>query len=467
MISIPSFLASTTTTVSSSWASRAVVLLFAATRWRSAFSFSVVGPSPSTTTTVFGSSAASLRNAFVDVGFSSSVSPLRATKDNDEEEDDDDEDYMAAWREAYPDLEFVDYNDPEYKIDMGLDEQVDESFVSSALSGPEADAEVERMREERRRRNDEYQFETYHEKVLGTATRFSGEWEIFETRFRNGPDAPPELRRRGAELAVDAVGRKVVDDPNAEWRVDGEYLAHEETATVTATVTSDDDDAEIVRRLRCWPTELRSGDFRGPAGIMTVGNAHTVCRAEPENTDDGPYSVLVAEVGLRSEDMRLRVRSEWRRDPSSSDDDAPLLLAALVAIRERAGKPPRDPARRVSADLPLFGPPGAPGGLYDPPPVCDPRDAEGTQAERYVTVDLDGGATVLLPFRVDQAEDAFDGHGWVMTLDWTPGNVRYQVDRKTNGGKGVKGLRTLEVSEVQAEDANKYRPRDGGADMRQ
>ena len=40
-------------------------------------------------------------------------------------------------------------------------------------------------------------------------------------------------------------------------------------------------------------------------------------------------------------------------------------------------------------------------------------------------------------------------------------------DRKVLGGKKLKGLKTLELSEVQGEDADRWRPRDGGANMRQ
>ena len=68
---------------------------------------------------------------------------------------------------------------------------------------------------------------------------------------------------------------------------------------------------------------------------------------------------------------------------------------------------------------------------------------------------------------MDQHPDAFDGNGWVTSLDWSPGNIRYQVDRKVPGGKGLMGLRTLELSQVQGADADRYRPRDGGLDMRQ
>ena len=45
--------------------------------------------------------------------------------------------------------------------------------------------------------------------------------------------------------------------------------------------------------------------------------------------------------------------------------------------------------------------------------------------------------------------------------------MRYQVDCKVYGGDQLLGLRTLELSQVQSANAEVYRPRDGGENMRQ
>jgi hypothetical protein len=82
-------------------------------------------------------------------------------------------------------------------------------------------------------------------------------------------------------------------------------------------------------------------------------------------------------------------------------------------------------------------------------------------------MELPGRATILFPYRMDQEDGLFDGNGWVKTLDWTSGQFRYQVDRKVTGGSKLLGLRTLELSSIQQEDAEEFRPRDGGQDMRQ
>ena len=110
----------------------------------------------------------------------------------------------------------------------------------------------------------------------------------------------------------------------------------------------------------------------------------------------------------------------------------------------------------------LFGHPGASGGLYDPPPV-----GSDEQAKQYMVLDLEGYSSVLFPYKIDQGPEAYDGNGWVQSLDWSPGRIRYQADRKVFGGTKVRGLKTLELSEVEAESADQWRPRDNGEDMRQ
>jgi hypothetical protein len=54
-------------------------------------------------------------------------------------------------------------------------------------------------------------------------------------------------------------------------------------------------------------------------------------------------------------------------------------------------------------------------------------------------LNLDGGATALFPYLMDQDPEAHPGSGWFTSLDWTPGDLRFQVDRKVkvNGGKGL------------------------------
>jgi hypothetical protein len=143
-----------------------------------------------------------------------------------------------------------------------------------------------------------------------------------------------------------------------------------------------------------------------------------------------------------------------------------LHLRTMTLCRETLGMWPRadnyKSAIEALTDIAFFGPAGASGGLYDPPPV-----GSEVQAGQYMKLDLEGGATLLLPYLIDQDPSVHPDMGWVTSLDWSPGPIRFQVDRKINGGQGILGLRTLELSEVQSADAETYRPKDGGEDMRQ
>lgn len=170
----------------------------------------------------------------------------------------------------------------------------------------------------------------------------------------------------------------------------------------------------------------------------------------------GPFSEYRAEVGIVSDDMRFRLKLDYGTNTKAGS----LLLKTLTVCRETRDEWPRSPNASNDMTTCLFGPPGAVGGLYDPPPLrCE------EQAKQYVVVNLEGGATALVPFRMDQHDDAEEGY--VVSLDWTAGSMRYQVDRKVECGKNLLSLRTLELSEVRRDDADTYRPRDGGRDMRQ
>jgi hypothetical protein len=221
--------------------------------------------------------------------------------------------------------------------------------------------------------------------------------------------------------------------------------------------------------------------------LPLVEPTSTTTTTDTESTDDasllGPFREYRVELGICADDARFRVKLDYGiskdslldqdQSLSSSSPPPPLQLKTMVVCRESADQWPRSSNVAKS----LFGlPSGAPGGLYDPPPVGGPD-----RAAQYCQVDLDGGATALFPIIIDQtgsndnneeeddddASDKEDSIGWVTSLDWTAGLMRYQVDRKVHGGRHLRGLRTLELTEVQGADADRYRPRDGGQDMRQ
>lgn len=405
------------------------------------------------------------------------VGILYSTPDNNDEDETKDNPYQDP---NYPDLEFVDYSNPEYFVDQGMDESYREDDTEEM---------IEAMREERRRRNDEFQFETYFCETLKNGDEYKGEWTVYTTDFENlDSNGFPRFKKARNTLKVISKGYKVIVDPHAEWRVDGERIRHEEVAVPDSesdpiiewldvdqasaqqhspskeldkfSKEAEQLNAEIMANTY-WPEEMSSFDLRGHQGNMCVGNAYTICTSVKSHDGpseyEGPFTELRTELGIQSEHLRLRVKFDYRVDENAKDEFPPLNLKSMTVCRETLAMWPRECASKA-----LFGAPGATGGLYDPPPVGGEE-----QYRRYMLLDLEGGATLLFPYTMDQHPDAFDGNGWVTSLDWSPGNIRYQVDRKVPGGKGLMGLRTLELSQVQGSDADRYRPRDGGLDMRQ
>ena len=451
---------------------------------------------------------------------------LLSTSPDDQDIDDEDEDPYAQLKKDYPDLEFINYNDPEYRMDRGMgDDDLDENYLAADKNDDETLAEIERMREERRRKNDEFQFETYNANILRDGEVSLGEWTVYQTDTFMGEDVVkgrneaamgvPRLLRWDKVLKVVSQGNKITventrDKDDADWmRVDGERIVHKERlATLddfpSLMLRSDDEEVEELLweeeevlhvQKTYWPQEMNSLDFRGEGGSMCVGTAYTICDAEPllkkegyENNvlerHEGPFREMRAEVGLQSEKMRFRVKLDYALlDEDEESTCPPLHLRTLTICRETLDGYWPNPSDNEGTEndgddssatessvsrknqneitQTLFGSTGAMGGLYDPPPV----GSEERATDNYMLLDFEGGATVLLPHKLDQNTD--DSLSWVTSLDKSFGKLRYQVDRKVLGGTKLKGLKTLELSEVQGEDAERWRPRDGGANMRQ
>jgi len=378
----------------------------------------------------------------------------------------------------YPDLEFIDYSDPEYQIDQGAG---DEFFDDTST-----EAQVEAMREERRLTNDEFQFETYYKDILKEGGEFKGEWTVYKTStFIDGVVNEPPRLKAADPFKVISRGERINSGPSicspesGKNRLEYERILHHEKifrdkdTSEGGRTTDCAKQEELSMNTKFWPEKLKSNDFRGQQGIMCVGNAYTICAATPLNSsqelNEGPFSSYRAELGILSDALRFRIKLDYSvvNNMENENKELPLLhLKTLTVCRETLGMWPRaekytSAIEAVTQDA-FFGKPGADAGLYDPPPI-----GSNEQASQYLLVDLEGRATVLLPYCMDQDPDIYSGTGWVTSVDWTPGKNRYQLDRKTASGKDILSLRTLELSEVQSADVAKYRPTDGGENMRQ
>lgn len=396
-------------------------------------------------------------------------------------EDDDEEKKENPYQDPnYPELEFVNYDDPDYQVDQGVGDE----FYDPAAAKAETEAQVEAMREERRVRNDEFQFETFYKEIMKEGKEYKGEWTVYTTStFVNGdkPGDIPKIKKASEPIKVISRGerKQVKATSTTNHRLDTERLVFHEKVFSDSQEDGEKSpeqlqQEEVTMALQYAPDELTSSDFRGHQGIMCVGHGYTICKGiqlqESKEPFVGPFQEYRSELGIQFDDLRFRVKLDYSVTDAEKKDMAlpPLRLRSFTVCRETLGLWPRSSANYKSAieqltDVVLFGSAGAQGGLYDPPPVGSEE-----QAGQYLLLDLEGGATLLLPFTMDQDPTVHpDSNGWVTSLDWTPGKFRFQVDRKTNGGKDILGLRTLELSEVQSADAETYRPRDGGANMRQ
>jgi hypothetical protein len=188
----------------------------------------------------------------------------------------------------YPDLEFVNYDDPEYST--GQDGE-DEYNLDSSLNTEE---QVEAMREERRRRNDEYQFQTYWTSIWGAGdVEYKGEWTVYysntffpevdndegtndETSDEDGL-LPRLIQTSEAPLSViSRATKEIVNSDSVEYPVDAERIRHTERleqpmGDAELALAGTDETERHVLRQTYWPEQLAAADFRGPQGIMVCG----------------------------------------------------------------------------------------------------------------------------------------------------------------------------------------------------
>lgn len=254
--------------------------------------------------------------------------------------------------------EIFDYANSPYSVDQGTDE-----FPLSSVTDEVA---IEEMREDRRRRNDEFQFETFS---AATKKTFYGLWSEIPIPSDSIPGATPSPSPSPLRV-VSRVTR------------DGDVLSSSEMVIVDPDL----DGVPAPIESRTFPPSLRQLDFRGDQGNMIVANAYTVCRSDT-NSAVGPHKKLNIEIAITYSELRLRLKVNYEAEEGASA----LNLQKCYVVREREG---RWPSGRERA---FFGPSGAPGGgLFDPPVI-----AEGTE-DSYLEVELGGYATALFPGVIDQ-----------------------------------------------------------------
>ena len=170
---------------------------------------------------------------------------------SDEQRQDDD----SNSQDFYPDLEFIDYSDPNYTIDQGMGYEFFDTTSNDSSKNDDTEAQIEAMREDRRRRNDEFQFETYFESIHKSGDEYYGEWTIYKTStFLHGvadeETGYPRLVRAKRPLKVKSRAYKIKVETDSEFRVDGERICHEES--LVATDEDENASQEVSAPLFCW-----------------------------------------------------------------------------------------------------------------------------------------------------------------------------------------------------------------------
>ena len=337
------------------------------------------------------------------------ISTVRMSQQQDDNDEDEDKQPENPYQDPnYPDLEFVNYADPEYQVDQGVgDEFFDETSTEE---------QVEAMREERRVKNDEYQFETYYKEILKNGEEFKGEWMVYHTStFTDGEvdsNGRPRLAKAAGPIKVISRGERIELEPPSSSevktnRLQYQRIVHHEKVFNDSSEKKTEElkkQEEISMKSKFWPEELSSIDFRGQQGTMVVGNAYTICTANPlipETTEsapyEGPFAEYRAELGLLSDAMRFRIKLDYAVVDKDKDkmQFPPLHLKSFTVCRETLGMWPRaenykSAIEQITTEA-LWGPRGAHGGLYDPPPV-----GSEIQASQYLLLDLEGRVDCII-----------------------------------------------------------------------
>jgi hypothetical protein len=213
----------------------------------------------------------------------------------DQVDEDEDGEYDASSNPYadpnYPELEFVNYDDPEYAIDRSL---------SSTEATIEDEALLEQMREERRIANDEYQYNSYWHTVWNAGlSTYHGEWTVYySSNFfpqldddddvedisasSSNVDTPSKLPRliQSSDAPLTMLSRAILQNTTTSDRnvlSYDSYITHVEDleqgmGDIDLAMAGGADELEQnVVSQTYWPSKLSQSDFRGHQGIMICG----------------------------------------------------------------------------------------------------------------------------------------------------------------------------------------------------
>lgn len=110
---------------------------------------------------------------------------------------------------------------------------------------------------------------------------------------------------------------------------------------------------------------MSADTFRGSQGILVEGSAHTIYNAIPLNGVDAAADAIDDDDNGDDDSLQDGPFSEYQPSWAYSTRRCECALSSTTAPRTT------NFSTKTRGSSPLFGPPGADGGLYDPPPVGD------------------------------------------------------------------------------------------------
>jgi len=265
------------------------------------------------------------------------------------------------------------------------------------LEGMDDASILDAYRQQKWDNNARWQLSTFAQTQLG-------KWEGTLVCYEPSRTADGSVRMVETGAHATKASAVVVKDGEIEWH----ETLHDERLVTTRT--------------------LRAASFDRERGTNCVGNGYSFTAGTgAEGEGVGSDGSLMFELGLRDAHQRVRVKFAF-----SQGTEGNMEIERVAVVREVESTLPMEPPQKL--------PPG--GGLYDPPP--------GDRAN-YCSLYCDGGLTLVFPVKVAPEMQGF------VSVDWTAGNMRYQLDRKFE--KFEQRVGTLELTEISRENSEIYPPR--------
>jgi len=323
-------------------------------------------------------------------------------------------------------IEYERYLSGEYLKDEIVD------FVSPTVDiyGDTDDEVLENMRIKRQLDNDMWQSCMFRNEQCGS---WDGEYELYI------PSQPYQLAEKEKKFELTRVtsGSVASKMSASEYTVTGVNISVSEEytpfPTSSSSVTPSVDENLKVLLTATRPLFL-STEFRTNEGNQGVGNVYTLCGDMSEDTA-APVSRYIAEIGIKEESLRARVRYLYSSDSSMAE--GLLSLQGLVVIKET------EINNSTLQDVMRLHDKTLGEAIYDPQRSGEP----------YIEYKFPGKLTLFFP-RFLSLEPTSPVEPNTLTMQWEGRTMRFQADRKFLSPSGA--IKTLELTEIRAEDTIQY-----------